>query len=156
MPYDELIARYAAGPQHLRQTIQGMSAAQVDAAPIAGLWSTRFVVCHIADFEIVYADRMKRVIAEREPTFFGGDPDTFAASLAYGQRDVDVEVQVIEVIRRQMTSILRTLNEGDFARLGNHNEAGPLSLAMLLESVTSHLVHHSQLIEEKRRALSIA
>ena len=42
------------------------------------------VVCHISDFELVYADRMKRVVAEDRPTMFGGDPDLFASKLAYG------------------------------------------------------------------------
>jgi uncharacterized damage-inducible protein DinB len=62
--------------------VAGLSDEQLDAVPIPGKWSIRLVVCHIADFELVYADRMKRVIAETQPTFFGGDPDTFAAGLA--------------------------------------------------------------------------
>ena len=46
--------------------------------------SIRQVVCHVTDFEIVSADRVKRVLAEDNPTMFGGDPDAFAAALAYG------------------------------------------------------------------------
>lgn len=75
----DLIDQYLAGPQKLRHAIVGMTDGQLDATPIPGRWSTRQVVCHIADFEPVYADRMKRVIAMSEPTFFGGDPDVFAA-----------------------------------------------------------------------------
>lgn len=149
----EMIQRYADGPRLLRQAVDGMSASELDAAPIAGLWSSRYVVCHIADFEIVYADRMKRVIAEREPSFFGGDPDVFAVGLAYAQRDVAEELQLVEAIRRQMVHILRSLGEADFGRIGHHNEAGPLSLAALLQSVTDHLRHHTRLIEDKRAAL---
>ena len=153
MKSEELIDRYADGPRLLRQAVHGMSASQLDAAPIAGLWSSRYVVCHVADFEIVYADRMKRVIAEPEPSFFGGDPDVFAAGLAYGQRDVEEELQLVEAIRRQMVRVLRPLGEADFGRIGHHNEAGPLSLRALLQSVTEHLVHHTRLIEDKRRVL---
>lgn len=35
---------------------------------------TRQVICHITDFEPVYADRMKRIIVEENPMMFGGDP----------------------------------------------------------------------------------
>ncbi len=91
MSLDELIFEYMAGPELLRQVVAGMSEEELDAKPIPGTWSTRQVVWHIADFEPVYADRMKRVIAEDEPTFFGGDPDVFAARLAYDQRVVDEE-----------------------------------------------------------------
>ncbi len=47
----------------------GVSREQLDAHPVPGKWSICEVVCHIADYEPVYADRMKRVIAENE---FGG------------------------------------------------------------------------------------
>jgi uncharacterized damage-inducible protein DinB len=83
MDYVSLIDDYLAGPQKLRDAIAGMSGEQIDAAPVPGKWSTRQVVCHIADFEPVYSDRMKRALAEDEPTIFGGDPDAFAARLAY-------------------------------------------------------------------------
>jgi hypothetical protein len=43
-----------------------MDRSQLLARPIPRKWSTLEVVCHLADFEIVYADRIKRVIAENE------------------------------------------------------------------------------------------
>jgi hypothetical protein len=154
MSYAELIDRYAAGPAQLAASTRGMTREQLVARPISGQWSTLEVVCHLADFEIVYADRLKRVIAEREPTMFGGDPDVFAARLAYAQRDLNEELNVIASIRAQVTRILRTLDEADFDRTGRHSEAGPLSLATLLARVTEHLPHHVKFIEAKRAALS--
>ena len=76
------------------------------ARPFAGKWSTLEVVCHLADFEIVFADRIKRVIAENNPTMFGGNPDEFAARLAYHQRDAEEELVLIEHIRKQVARIL--------------------------------------------------
>lgn len=144
---------YAAGPRLLRKAVAGMTNAGFDATPIAGKWSTRQVLCHIADFELVYADRMKRVIAEHEPTFFGGDPDTFAARLAYHLREPEEELLAIESIRQQMSRILRTLDAADLDRIGKHSKDGPLSLATLLQGITSHLPHHVAFIEEKRKAM---
>jgi len=92
MDYAQLIDEYLAGPQTLRAAVAGMTAEQLDARPIPGKWSTKQVICHIADFEPVYLDRMKRVIAENEPTMFSGDPNLFATTLAYDQRDVAVEL----------------------------------------------------------------
>jgi hypothetical protein len=96
MNYADLISGYCAGPQMLRAALAGMTAEQLDARPIPGKWSTKQVICHIADFEPVYVDRMKRVIAEHEPTLLSGDPDLFAAQLAYDQRGVAVELDFIE------------------------------------------------------------
>ncbi len=149
----DLIDQYLAGPPTLRQAIAGMTAVQYDATPIPGKWSTRQVVCHLADFEPVYADRMKRVIAMSEPTFFGGDPGVFASRLAYDRRDVDEELRLIEAVRSQMARILRTLAEENFQRIGHHSERGPLTLETLLRQITEHLPHHLRFVEQKRAAI---
>jgi hypothetical protein len=153
MDYKKLIDEYAAGPQLLRQAMHGMTDQDFDAAPVPGKWTTRQVVCHLADFEPIYADRMKRVIAESRPTFFGGDPDVFAARLAYAARDVEEELRLIENVRGQMARILRTLAPDDFQREGIHSDDGPLTLQTLLERVTGHLPHHVKFIQEKRQAM---
>ena len=153
MDHAALIDSYLAGPQRLRGAIAGMTDEQINAAPIPGKWSTRQVVCHIADFEPVYADRMKRAMAEDQPTIFGGDPDAFAARLAYDQRDIEEELQMIESVRNHMARILRTLKPDQFQRTVTHSEAGPLTLEKLLTNITNHIPHHVKLIEEKRAAM---
>jgi uncharacterized damage-inducible protein DinB len=153
--YQGLIDQYMAGADLLQKSVQGMNDEQLDAKPIAGKWSTRQVVCHIADFEPIYADRMKRVIAERCPTFFGGDPDIFAAALAYEHRAVGGEIELITSVRRQMATILRELKEEHFQRTGNHSEDGPLSLETLLQRISNHVPHHIRFIDEKRQALGV-
>src|SRR2546422_8527619 len=62
--HQKLIDDYLAGPGKLRAAVAGLTEEEINSAPVPGKWSTRQVVCHIADFEPVYADRMKRVIAE--------------------------------------------------------------------------------------------
>jgi hypothetical protein len=93
------------------------------------------------------------VIAENRPTFFGGDPDVFAARLAYAQRDVAVDLQMIEAVRRHVAAILRTLSPDDFQREGIHSTDGPISLQTLLQRITNHIPHHVTFIREKRAAL---
>jgi uncharacterized damage-inducible protein DinB len=148
-----MIAAYLAGPQQLRDAIAGMNDAQLNAKPIPGKMSAKEVVCHVADFEPVYADRMKRVIAEDNPPLRGGDPDVWLKALAYDQRDVNEELAVISAVRAQMARILRAVPESAWSRTGMHSEAGPLSLEELLRRVTNHVPHHIKFIEEKRAAL---
>lgn len=154
MAITELIDEYAAGPQQLRDAVAGMTPEQIDAAPVPGKWSTRQVICHLADFEPVYADRMKHVIAEDQPTFAGGFHQQFAEHLAYDQRDIEEEVRLIEVVRSQMARILRTLPPEAFERTGIHSVEGSMTLRSLLERITNHIPHHAQFIEEKKQALA--
>jgi uncharacterized damage-inducible protein DinB len=155
MSITRLIDDYAAGPSLLRQAVQGMTREQLLARPIERKWSTHECVCHIADFEPVYLDRMTRVIAQEKPSYFGGDPDLYAAKLAYAAREVEDELRLIEACRRHMTTILRSLPEASFQRTGNHNEAGVQTLEKLLTNVTKHIPHHVEFIRQKRQALGM-
>ena len=153
MEHAALIDEYLAGPQRLRDAIAGMTPEQINDAPVPGKWSTRQVVCHIADFEPVYADRMKHVIAEDQPAFAGGFHQQFAEHLAYDQRDIEEELTLIAVVRNQMARILRTLPPEAFERTGIHSVEGPMTLRTLLERITNHIPHYTKFIEDRRAVL---
>src|SRR5262245_62189761 len=104
-----LIDRYLAGPELLREVVIGMAPHQITARPVPGKWSTLEVVCHVADFDPILADRMKRVISHDRPSLLGADENRFVQTLAYQQRDLEEELTVIETTRSQMARILRTL-----------------------------------------------
>ena len=151
----QLIDPYLAGVQTLREAVAGMSREQLLARPVAGKWSTLEVVCHLADFEPILADRMKRVIAEDRPQLLGADETRFASALAYHERDLEEELAIIQHTRSQMARILRTLPVEALQRVGVHNERGPRTLEQLLTGATNHIAHHVQFIQQKRQALGL-
>jgi hypothetical protein len=151
-----LIDAYLASIQTLRNSVAGMTREQLLARPVPGKWSTLEVVCHLADFDPIIADRMKRVIAEDRPALLGADETRFAAALAYHDRDLEEELSLVEKTRQQMARILRKLPDEALTRVGVHNERGPLTLEKLLTIGAGHISHHVKFIEEKRRALGLA
>jgi len=152
--FQTLLENYAAGPQLLKGAVDGLSEADLDAIPVAGKWSIRQVICHIADFEPISVDRMKRVLAEDNPTMFDADPNAFAAKLNYEHRNITEELSLIEFCRKHMVSVLRHCDIEDLQRTGVHSEDGPMTLETLVERVTNHIPHHIAFIEEKRKALA--
>jgi uncharacterized damage-inducible protein DinB len=151
----EMIANYLAGPKALRDAVKGMSPEQLKARPVAGKWSTLEVVCHLSDFDPILADRMKRVISHDNPMLLGADESLFAANLAYHDRDVEDELNLIENTRKQLARILRQLPDPAFQRIGSHNERGAMTLEKWLTIATNHIPHHVNFILEKRRALGM-
>jgi hypothetical protein len=151
-----LIDNYLAGVTALRQAVAGMTREQLLARPIPGKWSTLEVVCHLADFEPVLADRMKRVIALDNPTLLGADENRFVTALAYHERDLEEELALVATVRSQMARILRTLPPDVFQRVGTHNERGPLTLERLLTIAVNHIPHHLEFVAEKRQALGLS
>ena len=150
-----MIEAYLAGPRLLRQAVMDLSRDQLLARPVAGKWSTLEVIAHLADFDPIIADRMKRVIAEEKPSLFGADENRFAAALAYHDREVEEELIIIERTRSQLAKVLRQLPESALERVGMHSERGPRTLAQLLQGATDHITHHLKFVHEKRRALGL-
>jgi hypothetical protein len=151
-----LIEQYLAGPARLRKHISGMTADQLRARPVPGRWSTLEVVCHLVDSDMIYAERMKRVIAEENPTLVNAEEGLWVELLASHERDVDEELALLELTRSQMARILRRTPPEAYGRKGTHTTAGPRTLLELLQSVTKHIDHHLPFIDEKRAALGLA
>jgi uncharacterized damage-inducible protein DinB len=156
MALSDLLASYHAGSGQLHHAVVGLTREQLRERPIPGKWSILEVVCHLADFEPIQADRMKRVVAEERPTLIGADENRYAATLAYHDRDLHEELAIIENTRAQLVRILRTQPESVLQRVGVHNERGPLTLEKLLQITTNHIPHHVQFILEKRKAMGVA
>ena len=63
MSKSQLLENYLNGVKTVRDAVEGLSPQQLKARPVAGKWSALEVVCHLADFEPIYADRMKRILS---------------------------------------------------------------------------------------------
>jgi hypothetical protein len=150
-----LIEHYLAGVDMLRQAVAGMTHKQLIARPVPGKWSTLECVCHIADFDPILADRMKRIIALDRPQLIGADENRFAAVLAYQERDIEEELTIIAATRSQMTKILRQQKDDVLHRVGVHTERGELTLERMLTITSNHIPHHVKFIKEKRQALGL-
>jgi DinB superfamily len=155
MDHYAFIEQYLAGPDLLRRAVARMTRGQLLSRPIPGKWSTQEVVCHLPDYEPIYADRTKRVIALKDPELLKGDPGLFAARLAYDERDVQEELALIELVGKQMARILRSLKPEDLQRKRGHSRDKALMLEELLKRIAGHIPHHVRFIEDKKRAMDM-
>jgi len=151
----QLLDDYVAGPALLRKAVAGMTPDQLRARPVPGKWSTLEVVAHVADFDPILADRVKRMIALDNPPLTGADENRFAAALAYHDRNLDEELTLIERTRSQLARILRKQDDAVLQRTGVHTERGPMTLERMLTAAVRHIPHHVQFIREKRKALGL-
>ena len=149
---DQLLA----GAAELRKAVAGMTREQLAARPVAGKWSTHEVVCHIADFDPVLVDRMKRIIALGDtPLFLAADENLYLKSLAYAGRDTENELALIDATRRQMAAIIRGLKPEQLQQTGCHNKNGIVTLEKLIQTTINHIPHHLKFVAEKRKALGV-
>ena len=152
----ELADAYLKGAADLRAAVAGMTREQLTARPIPGRWSTLEVLCHLADFEPVFAERMKRIIAlGPTPLLVAADEKLFAKELRYHDRDADEELAIIEATRGQMARIIRRLAPEQLQLSGVHTAAGLVTLEKVIQTATNHVQHHLPFVVEKRKALGI-
>ncbi|MBA4186978.1 MAG: hypothetical protein C0467_03070 [Planctomycetaceae bacterium] len=153
----ELADQYLAGSAAIRKAVASMTREQLLARPVAGKWSTLEVVAHLADFDPVLIDRMKRILAYGSdvPLLLVADENLFAKELAYSERDLEEELAVIESSRKQMARIIRGLRPEQLQLTGCHNKRGIITLEKVIQMATNHITHHLPFIAEKRKALGI-
>ncbi len=150
----QVIEAYLKGIDDLTAAVAGMTGDQLRARPVAGKWSSLEVVCHIADCEQFFADRMKRTIAMERPLLMGADGSIYPEPLSYQQRDIQEELDLVAATRRQLARCLRLLPAASWRRTAVHSEAGLVTLLQLLLHSVNHLDDHLVYIAEKRAALN--
>jgi uncharacterized damage-inducible protein DinB len=155
-PKITVLNRFADGGPLLAQAVAGLTPEQEQDHPIPGTWSIAELVVHLLDCDLVFADRMKRIIAEDSPKLEAFDESLWLARLGCQAGPVDEAVALFAANRKWMARILRAQDESTFARSGTHSEKGPQTLAVVLSYATNHLDHHLKFLYAKRAKLGVA
>ena len=149
----DLVEQYAAGADRMTQAIAGLSRDDLAALPVPGTWSIQQIVLHLMDSDLISSDRMKRVIAEENPTLIGFDETAFARGLFYEALDAGLAADIFAKNRRLTAEILRRVPDEAFDRFGTHSERGRVTLTQLVHGMVDHLEHHLRFLRDKRRLL---
>jgi uncharacterized damage-inducible protein DinB len=150
----DLLSAYEKGVEELRLAVTGMTSEQLRSRPVPGKWSTLEVVCHIADCEQFFADRMKRTVAMDRPLLLGADGFCYPEPLRYQEHDLEQELALVAATRRQMARTLRLVAPDAWQRTAVHSETGLVTLRQLLLHAINHLRHHLRFVAEKRAAMT--
>jgi DinB superfamily len=149
----QLIDKFAGGGKELRIAFRGLTRDDLLATPGPGVWSIQELVVHLADSDAIAIDRMKRVIAEDNPTLLYADESAYVRELCCGSQSVEDAVVLFEVGRRQFARVLVSLPAVSFARAGVHSTRGPVTLEQMVVDYTEHLEHHLRFLYAKRERL---
>ncbi len=153
----DLADNYLRGPAELRAAVAGMTREQLVARPVPGRWSTLEVVAHLADFEPIFVERFKRVLAlDEPPLLLAADEERFIKALRYHDRDAAEELAVIDATRASAARLIRGLSPAGLARTGVHSLKGLQTLEQIVRTATGHIAHHVPFVREKRAALGLS
>ena len=151
-----ILDRFADGGLILGQAVAGLTREQALARPGPGDWSITELAAHLADSDLVMADRIKRVIAEENPTLQAYPENAWLDRLHSARLPVEDAALLFAANRRWVVQILRGLDDAAFARVGNHTELGRQTLAEVVVKTVHHLDHHLKFLYAKRAKLGVA
>ena len=151
-----ILDRFADGGLILVQAASNLSLAHATARPGPGDWSLAELVAHLVDSDLVMADRIKRVIAEENPTLQAFPENAWLDRLKSAQMPVGDAAALFAANRKWVARILQHLDDSAFARVGNHSELGRQTLAEIVVKAVHHLDHHLKFLYAKRANLGVA
>jgi hypothetical protein len=135
-----------ATPAELRRLVDGRSAEELRRPERPGKWSATEVVQHLADSDLVWAYRIRVILADDRPTITGYDQDRWAEVLAYRTADVSHALELFTALRHATLRLLTGLSPAALARVGVHSERGEERLDHMIRLYAGHdLVHLRQL-----------
>src|SRR5712691_7283533 len=122
------LERFRRGAELLATVLTGAAGEEIDYARAPGKWSIRQIMAHVADAELVGAQRFRLVIAEENPTLTAFDQDAWAKNLDYARRKPTQSLDTFRRLRAENYERLKDLPESTFDRTGHHTEDGPRTL----------------------------
>jgi hypothetical protein len=149
---EELLERLRRGAELVAAVLTGAAGSEVDFRPTPREWSIRQIVAHLSDSEVAATFRLRRLIAENNPTLEAYDQDAWAERLDYSRRKPSQSLETFRRLRQENYELLRGLQAEDFGRTGNHTERGIISLLELVKLVAAHPETHALQIRRVRDA----
>ena len=141
------LAVVEATPAALERTAAGLDDERLRRPEKPGKWSIAEVVAHLADSELVWGYRLRRVLADDRPRITGYDQDAWAGRLRYRDAAIADSLALFKALRPANLRLVRAATPEDMQRVGVHTERGEESVAHMLKLYAAHDLVHLRQIE---------
>ncbi|MCA1596932.1 MAG: DinB family protein [Chloroflexi bacterium] len=128
-----------------------LTGAEADRRPDPDRFTLREVMAHLADWELIFLQRMERVCTEDFPEIPGIDEGQRAIDQGYGSTDPLEQLELFRERREQTVQYLRDRSPEEWQRSGNRREIGVLTLESLATLLPLHDMYHLDQAAEWRK-----
>jgi uncharacterized damage-inducible protein DinB len=139
-------------PKEIAAAVSGLSPAALRYKPAPDQWSILEILGHLADVEIVYAYRLRQMLADEKPVIAPMDQDAWAKKLGYLETPAPELVAAYGLNRHHNLRLLRRLKAQDLAKSAFHPEyKKDVTVAELVEKMSGHGTNHLEQIERLKK-----
>ena len=136
----------------LPQLIEGVPRQNLDKR-VGGKWSATENAAHLARHTELTIERVRRILAEEEPTFPPYRAEQDPEWPAWQARPFEEVMEKLRATRADLVARVALLTPEQLARTGRHARFGPLSLRAWLEFFLAHEGHHLYVLMKRARGL---
>jgi hypothetical protein len=139
-------------PKEIAAAVSGLSPQVLRYKPAPDKWSIIEILGHLADIEIVYAYRLRQMVADKKPVIAPMDQDEWAKNLGYVDTPTPELVALYGLNRHHNLRLLRRLKPADLEKSAFHPEyQQDVTVSTLVEKMAGHGANHLQQIERLKR-----
>lgn len=146
-----MLDRYRSGPDAIEAAINGINEEELDHEPGPGEWSSRQIIHHVADSEVIAGGRLRLVLSRDRAPIVAYDQEALARAMRPTKRPIQGSLALIRALRESTADLIEALDEEAWQRRGVHEEVGDYHLAMWLEGMAEHAHEHADQIRRARR-----
>lgn len=140
------------GPKRLAAAVSGLPDKVLRYKPAPDKWCILEIVAHLADVEIIYAYRMRQMMADKKPVIAPIDQDDWAKNLGYLQAAPAELVAQYGLNRHHNLRLLRRLKPEDLSRSAFHPERqANVDLEDMVQRLATHDANHLAQIERLKK-----
>jgi hypothetical protein len=142
-------------PKQIAAAILGLPDKTLRFKPEPGKWCILEILGHLADIEIVYAYRIRQMLADKKPVIAPMDQDDWARNLGYMEELPAELIAFYGLSRHRTLQLLRRLKPGDLEKSAHHPESKKdVTVAEMIEKMAGHGENHLAQIERLKKAAS--
>ena len=147
---DQILSMLAAAPAHIARVTDGITEAQLHAAPNPGEWSANEVLAHLRSCADVWGNCIMTIINQDKPTIRAVNPRTWIKSTDYLEQEFQPSLRVFTLQRTKLLTILESIKPNVWLRSATVTGAGkPLERTVhtYAESIAIHERPHLKQIQ---------
>ena len=150
--YQARLASYVAGndpmamlreaPLMLAGLIEGATDEELSRRPMAGKWTVRAILAHMAEDELASSWRYRQMIEHSGAMLSGFDQDEWARLGDYESWTAGEALEMFRLLREANLRMFSKLTPEEWQRCGIHAERGRITVEKLARHMAAHDVNH--------------
>jgi hypothetical protein len=126
----------------ISELVSGVAESKIHLNPAPDKWSIHDNIAHLARYNIIFQERVKRILEENDPDFpryIAAEDDAFPSWQLKSTKGL---IENIGAERKKISIMASSISPEQLARKGMHPRFGQLSVIGWLEFFLLHEAHH--------------